>query len=85
MAGNAPSLLVVGFIFPALIIMYRFDLFDFLIKLLLIPALIVIGIYKLLMWFARSVVTETGSGLVKVTARFMVAVIVLTVIGVTLS
>jgi hypothetical protein len=65
--------------------MYRFNLFDFIIKLLLIPVLIVIGLYKLFIWFVRSVTTETGNGLVKVTARFMVVAIVLAAIGTTLS
>jgi hypothetical protein len=74
-----------GFVFPRINIMYRFNLFDFIIKLLLIPVLIIIGIYKLFMWFVRAVITETGNGLVKVTARLMVAAVVLVAIGATFS
>lgn len=76
MAGSTPSTLSGGVcFFPQLIIMYRFNLFDFIIKLLLIPVLIVMGVYKLFIRFVRSVINETGNGLVKVTSKLLVVAI----------
>ena len=65
--------------------MYGFNLFDSIIKLLLIPVLVIIGSYKLLTWFLRSVITETGNGLVRMTAKSLVVLIVIGVIGTSLT